>query len=108
MDQLYDFQVDQDDAGRRVDSLLADLLPDCSRSFLQKLIEKGAVTVNGAEKKEKKYKVKPMDRLTVALPEPELLAVEAENLPLDIVYEDDDVVVVNKPRGMVVHPAPGN
>ncbi len=108
MDQLYDFQVDQDDAGRRVDSLLADLLPDCSRNFLQKLIEKGAVTVNGAEKKEKKYKVKPMDRLTVALPEPELLAVEAENIPLDIVYEDDDVVVVNKPRGMVVHPAPGN
>ncbi|MBO5667137.1 MAG: RNA pseudouridine synthase, partial [Firmicutes bacterium] len=91
-----------------MDALLADLLPDCSRSFLQKLIEKGAVSVNGATLKEKKYKVKAQDRLEVSLPEPELLAVEAENIPLDIVYEDDDVVVVNKPRGMVVHPAPGN
>ena len=108
MDQIYDFLVDPEDSGRRMDALLADLLPDCSRSFLQKLIEKGAVTVNGEPRKEKKYKVKAQDQLAVALPEPELLAVEAENIPLDIVYEDDDVVVVNKPRGMVVHPAPGN
>ena len=108
MDQRFEFQMEDRDSGQRMDRILADLLPDCSRSFLQKLIEKGAVTVNGRCLTEKKYKVKTGDRLEVALPEPELLAVEAEPLPLEIVYEDEDVAVVNKPRGMVVHPAPGN
>jgi len=108
VDRLYEFQVEEVDAGQRVDRLLAELLSECSRSFLQKLVERGAVTVNGERLTEKKYKVKAGDCLSVALPEPELLEAKPENLPLDIVYEDEDVAVVNKPRGMVVHPAPGN
>lgn len=108
MEQWYEFQVEPVDAGRRLDSLLADLLPDCSRSFLQKLIVQEAVNVNDLCRTEKKYKVKAGDQLQIAVPEPELLAVEPENIPLEIVFEDEDLVVVNKPKGMVVHPAPGN
>lgn len=108
MEQRYEFQVEESDQGQRVDRLLAGLLSECSRSFLQKLVERGAITVNGSGLTEKKYKVKAGDRLGVTLPEPELLKLEPEDLPLDIVYEDEDVAVVNKPRGMVVHPAPGN
>lgn len=108
MERLYEFQVEESDAGERIDRLLAQLLSECSRSFLQRLIERGGVWVNGDSLKEKKYKVKSGDCLRVAFAEPQPLEAKPENLPLDIVYEDEDVVVVNKPRGMVVHPAPGN
>ncbi|QZY57489.1 RluA family pseudouridine synthase [Crassaminicella profunda] len=79
-----------------------------SRSYIQKLIEKGKVKINGHASKIKKYKVVENDQVEIEIPEPELLTIEPENIPIEIVYDDDDLLVVNKPQGMVVHPAPGN
>ena len=78
-----------------------------TRSQIQKLIENGDITVNGRCVKPN-YKLKLNDEINITLPEPKEADIKAENIPLDIVYEDDDVIVVNKPRGMVVHPAPGH
>lgn len=77
-----------------------------SRSFVQSLIEEGQVLVNGIQKKAN-YKVRPDDIVKVQIPAPRELTVEPENISIDIIYEDEDVLVVNKPQGMVVHPAPG-
>jgi len=83
-------------------------LAESSRSYIQKLIEKGKVSVDGNPCTSKNYKVNEGQQVELLMPEPEILSVEPEDIPLDIVYEDDDVLVVNKPRGMVVHPAVGN
>lgn len=91
-----------------MDLVLSSALPETSRSFLQKLITGGAVSIDGSVCKSKKQKVEAGQEITIAVPEPEVLEVEAEDIPLEIVYEDDDVLVVNKPKGMVVHPAAGN
>lgn len=91
----------------RLDKVLAQLLPDHSRSQLQKWIAKGLVRVNGKEIADK-YKVQPGDQISVTPAKPHKISLEPENIPLDIVYEDDDLLVVNKPQGMVVHPAPGH
>lgn len=91
----------------RIDKELAHHLADISRSQLQKWIEDGNVTVNG-EKVKPKYKLVVGDRVVVQPEKPQKIDLEPENIPLDIVYEDDDVIVVNKPQGMVVHPAPGH
>ena len=91
----------------RIDKELAHHLADISRSQLQKWIEDGNVTVNG-EKVKPKYKLAVGDRVVVQPEKPQKIDLEPENIPLDIVYEDDDVIVVNKPQGMVVHPAPGH
>lgn len=104
----YTFFIDEENKSTRIDSVLSLLLPDTSRSFIQKLIEGGNLTLNGEVMTSKKYKVSEGDRITIDVPEPEILKIEAEDIPLDIVYEDDDVLVVNKPKGMVVHPAVGN
>jgi len=77
-----------------------------SRSYVQSLIEEGQVLVNGNLKKAN-YKIRPGDKVIVVIPPPTELKVEGENIPLDILYEDEDLLVVNKPQGMVVHPAPG-
>ena len=102
------FYIDETEAGKRIDSVLAGKLEDVSRSFIQKLFDENAIFVNDEICGIKKYKVKAGDCIGVELPEPKELKVEAENIPIDIVYEDDDLLVVNKERGMVVHPAPGN
>ncbi len=102
------FDTDEGMAGMRADVVLSGAFEDMSRSFIQKLFEKGNIQVNGTVCREKKYKVKCGDVLEITVPEPDELSVEAEDIPLDIVYEDDDLLVVNKPAGMVVHPAPGN
>lgn len=94
--------------GKRIDAALAGEIPDMSRSSIAKLIEQGNVFLNGDVVTEKKIKVKAKDEVKIIIPEPENLEVEAEDIPLDIAYEDGDVLVVNKPKGMVVHPAPGN
>lgn len=94
--------------GTRLDLVLSAALEEFSRSFIQKLLEGGSVSVNGKVCKEKKYKAQTGDSVEMEIPQPEKLEVEAENITLDIVYEDADVLVVNKPAGMVVHPAPGN
>ena len=104
----YDLTIEKQYEGTRIDSVLSLLLPDASRSYLVKLIEQGELKVNGNVSTSKKYKVKEGDELEIRIPEPEMLQVEAEDIPIDIVYEDDDLMVVNKPRGMVVHPAQGN
>ena len=104
----YNFIIDEDNQSTRIDSVLSLLLPDTSRSFIQKLIEGGNLTVNGKSCTKKKYLTTAGDRVELRVPEPEQLKIEAENIPLEIVFEDEDVLVVNKPKGMVVHPAVGN
>ncbi|WP_132243022.1 RluA family pseudouridine synthase [Marinisporobacter balticus] len=96
------------DEEKRLDLYLSDALADMSRSFIQKLIEKGKIKINGKPIKIKKHKIKANDVIEIEIPEPERLKIEAENIPVEIIYEDDDLLVVNKPQGMVVHPAPGN
>ncbi len=93
--------------GERVDKFLSVLLENSSRNSIQKLIENGKVLVNGVVVN-KKYKVSTVDEVTVLPSELKPLDAAPENIPLDIVYEDEHLLVVNKPRGMVVHPAPGN
>ena len=91
----------------RIDKYLSDVCPDFTRSFVQKLIEEGNITINGSICV-KKTMVADGDKICLAVPEPKELGVTEENIPLEIVYEDDSLIVVNKPRGMVVHPANGN
>ncbi|MDD7408752.1 MAG: RluA family pseudouridine synthase [Anaerovoracaceae bacterium] len=100
--------IEENEKGRRLDAVLSDRFADQTRSYIQKLLADGCVTASAGAKAVKNYKVRPGDLFEVSLPEPELLDVEPEDIPLDIVYEDDDLIVVNKPQGMVVHPAPGN
>lgn len=94
------------DSGR-LDAWLAGQCPTLSRSALQNLIEQGLVTCGGAPVN-KKDKVAPGKIYAIDLPDPQPIEARPQNIPLDIVYEDDDLLVVNKPKGMVVHPAPGN
>ncbi|MBE6063644.1 MAG: RluA family pseudouridine synthase [Clostridium butyricum] len=101
------FIVDEKDKGTRIDKYLSDAIEGKSRSFIQGLIEKDSIKVNGKSPKNN-YKLRTLDEIEVILPEPEVLNVEPENIQIDVIYEDDDVVVVNKAQGMVVHPAPGN
>ncbi len=101
------FILTEEQAGERLDALLPRFLPELTRSAAQKLLLSGAVTVNGAPVR-KNYRAAAGDTVELTLPEPEVSAVEPEDIPLDIVYEDADVIAVNKPRGMVVHPAPGH
>ena len=108
MGEIFYIEAGEENAGERIDAFLASKLHDVTRSWLQKLIEAGNVSVEGREKLAKNYKLRAGDRLTVELPEPETLDVLPENIPLDIVYEDKYLLVVNKPSGMVVHPAVGN
>jgi 23S rRNA pseudouridine1911/1915/1917 synthase len=93
--------------GQRLDQFLRSELPDRSRAFLQKLIEQQNVLVNGKPGKPS-YRVRVGDHISVEIPPPRPLATQPENIPLDILYEDADLVVVNKPAGLVVHPAAGN
>lgn len=104
----YEIKIDKEIAGTRADAVLAESIPDVSRSFIQKLFEQDGVELNGAPCPSKKYKVKDGDIFRLTFPEPKMLEVMPEDIPIDIVYEDEDVIVVNKPKGMVVHPAPGN
>lgn len=91
----------------RADKYISEKVPEISRSFAAKLLDEGRVLANG-KNIGKNYKVKAGDILDIDMPEPEVADVLPEDIPLDIVYEDDDLLVVNKPQGMVVHPAPGN
>ena len=101
------FKVDEKSEGTRIDKYLSDMLEEKSRSFIQELIKKEKVVVNNKIHKSN-YKVKAFDNIELEVPEPEILKVDAEDIPLNILYEDNDVIVVNKEQGMVVHPAPGN
>lgn len=104
----FEFIVEEDKKGTRLDVVLSLVIEEASRSHLQKLIDIGRVEVNGEIALSKKYKVKTGDAIRITVPEPVHLNVKPEDIPIDIVYEDEDVLVVNKPKGMVVHPAAGN
>lgn len=108
MQQKIELIIDEEMKGTRLDLVLSVALEEFSRSFIQKLFESGRITVDGQICREKKLKAAAGSVVVIDIPEPEKLEVTAEDIPLDIVYEDDDVLVVNKPAGMVVHPAPGN
>lgn len=106
MDDKIVLTPDAGDAGERIDVYLAREA-DMTRSAVQKLLDDGAVSA-GCIPVRKNYKLRTGDKITVVLPEPEVLDVIPQNIPLDIVYEDEYLLVVNKPKGMVVHPAAGN
>ena len=103
---LIELYVDEDD-NERLDAYLSAELDEISRTYIQRLIKDKRIGVNGIIKKAS-YIVKEGDNIIVDLPEPKKLELIPENIPLDIIYEDNDVVVINKPQDMVVHPAPGN
>lgn len=105
--QEVKFIAVESDEGLRLDKCIAVNYPEVSRSYVQKLIESGGAWINGNTGRCKDF-VKVGDEIKVLIPEPEGLEVEAEDIPLDIVYEDDDVILVNKPKGLVVHPAAGH
>jgi len=106
---LKEFVADADEAGTRLDQWLATrLAPDLSRSRVQALIRDGAVIVNDRPATEAKRKVAGGDRIAVAVPEPEPAEPQAEDIPLTILFEDDDLIVIDKPAGLVVHPGAGN
>lgn len=108
MERTENFKFTVSEKSMRLDQYLASQLDDFSRSYIQKLIENENVKVNNSICRVKKEKVSAGDEVEITVPEPVELSIEPENIPLDIVYEDDDVLVVNKPKGMVVHPAAGN
>lgn len=107
MADTYDFTVGESDCGLRIDRLLSDKLDFLTRSAVQKNIDSQNVTVNSCAVS-KNYKCRLNDRVEILIPDAVALETKAENIPLDIVYEDSDLLVVNKPKGMVVHPANGN
>ena len=106
MDENY-ICITAEESGERIDALLARTLPSLSRSQVQKLLEQGMVTLNGRELK-KNFRCSAGEGYEVLLPEPAELPLIPQNIPLDVVYEDGDLIVINKPRGLVVHPAPGH
>ena len=107
MDRVLNFTAGETEAGTRLDKYLADMVEDLTRSAAVLLLEDGKVTVN-KKSAAKNYKIKTGDEVEISIPEPVEYEAKAENIPLDIVYEDDSLLVVNKPKGMVVHPAAGN
>lgn len=107
MVDAFIFTVDDTQAGERIDKFLCANITTLTRSAVQKVIDSGTVTVGGIAVT-KNYKVRAGDKIAVQMPQNRELDVEPQNIPLDIRYEDDDLLVVNKPKGMVVHPAPGN
>ena len=106
MDENY-ICITAEESGERIDALLTRTLPSLSRSQVQKLLEQGMVTLNGRELK-KNFRCSAGEGYEVILPEPAELPLIPQNIPLDVVYEDGDLIVINKPRGLVVHPAPGH
>ncbi len=107
-ERIIELTVEAENEGKRLDVFVSGEITDLSRNYAQSLIEDGRVKVNGELVTSKKHKVKVGDALYVDFPEPEVLDVVAQDIPIEIVYEDEDVIVVEKPRGMVVHPSPGN
>ncbi|WP_291562024.1 MULTISPECIES: RluA family pseudouridine synthase [unclassified Clostridium] len=105
--KIEELQVKEDDINKRLDVFISEKLEDKSRSYVQGLIEEEKVKVNEKLKKSN-YKLKLNDLVIVDVPEVTTLEIEKEDIPLDILYEDNDIIVINKPQDMVVHPAPGN
>ena len=101
------YVVDEANDGVRIDKYLALLMEECSRSYIQKIIGDQSVCVNGKAVKAN-FKIHTGDAVMIELPDPVILDIQPENIPLDILYEDQDILIINKPKDMVVHPAPGH
>ena len=102
-----EIKVTNSEEKQRLDKYIANKNSDLSRTMIQKLIEDNQILVNN-KKTKTSYIVQENDVITINIPQPKEANIEAQNIPLDIIYEDDDIIVVNKPKGMVVHPAVGN
>lgn len=107
MSEQYTFVIDETNVGVRLDKLVCGELDSLTRSAIQKIIDDGGVSANG-KAVAKNYKCKINDKIVVTVPDAKPLEAVAQNIPIEIIYEDDDLLVVNKPKGMVVHPANGN
>lgn len=107
MSDIITLNVSDTDKGARIDKFISDNVEELTRSAVQGLMEKGKILVSG-KSVSKNYKLRDGDTVEVEIPEPEPMDALPEDIPLDIVYEDSDLLVVNKPKGMVVHPAHGN
>ena len=99
--------VTKEESKQRLDAYIAKQNIGISRTMVQKLLEEGTITINGKEEKAS-YKIKEQDCIAIQIPEPKKVEIKEEDIPLDIIYEDEDIIVVNKPKGLVVHPANGN
>ncbi len=108
MKRKLQYEVTEEDNMMRLDQYIAKNCMDLSRSYIQKLIKDNLVTVNEVIQNKNKTPIQTGNLIVVSLPDPTELEIKPQNIPLDILYEDDDVLVVNKPKGMVVHPAPGH
>lgn len=105
--EQFTYQIGPGEDDERLDKWISSALPDLSRSYIQKCIKDNGVSVNGSPQKAS-YRLKVEDEIVFDIPEAVEPAIEAENIPLSILYEDEDILVVDKPKGMVVHPAPGH
>jgi 23S rRNA pseudouridine1911/1915/1917 synthase len=105
--EVIELHPDRQHLNMRLDRFVAGELPDLSRTYLQHLIDEGLLLVDG-QKRRSAFKVTPGEVVTVALPVPKTFELEPQDIPLDILFEDDDILIINKPAGMVVHPAPGH
>ncbi len=106
-EDIIEINIEENGVGERIDKYISDMLSSYSRSYIQKLITEQLVLVNHKNIKSN-YRLCQGDELTIMIPVPEELEILPENIPLDIVYEDEDVILINKPKGMVVHPAAGH
>ncbi len=106
-EDIIEISISVENSGKRLDKYLSEEFSDFSRSYIKKLIDGGLVLKTGTQLKAS-YKLRSEDSLTIKLPKPEKLDILPENIPLDIVYEDEHLIVIDKPQGMVVHPAAGN
>ena len=104
---MYKYIITEEQKNMRLDKALVFLLPDMSRTYLGKLIDEGKCLVNGKEAKAS-YKLSENDVVEIDVPEVKELEITKEDIPLEVVYEDKDILVINKPQGLVVHPAPGH
>lgn len=103
----FNIEASNEWIGRRIDKVLSEYFKDYSRSFIKKLFDDDLILVNG-KKSKPGYNIKNGDILDISVPDPIDIQIVPENIPLDIIYEDNDVILINKPKGMVVHPAPGH
>lgn len=104
---MKEYIVSQEEKGKRLDTYIPSVDTDITRASAQRLIEDGNILVNGKNAKVS-YKIQENDKISVEIPEPKQIELKAQNIPIEIIYEDSDIIVVNKPKGMVVHPANGN
>ena len=100
-------KINEENVGKRIDSFIPQIQEDISRSMVQKLIEQNDIKVNGKKTKHS-YKLKLNDEIEIIIPEAKEIDLKAQDIPLDVIYEDNDIIVINKTKGMVVHPANGN